>query len=376
MSSSVDRIHYAVLDQAKQAFIAAGKRTQGFAEKFGFIPGARFGASANVFALDLKPFLKAGAEELFVTLLPEGLGTADDARPDDLTEEEARRFWRNIALKTLSTLTNDAASSGMQTILVSLYLPSAYPERVFTPAFMDGFLNGFVEGCETIGCVYFSGETPQLKTKFFEDKIDVAGALWGIVPAGRKPIDSRELKAGDTLVFIESTGPHENGFTTLRSLAERLPQGYRTQLPSGIEFWEAINAPGHLYTPFIQDVLEAGIQPSNVEPVTGHGWQKLMRSSTPLRYVIEQVLDLPEVFSFVEEAAGMSRETLLRTFNCGVGMAVYTHSREEGEKVVALAQARGWKACVAGYTEAADYREVVVKPWGITLSGDDFALGK
>src|ERR1700752_1888838 len=105
----VDQVDYGVLDRAKAAFIAAGRRTLRFASRYGFVPDERLGASANVFALDLKPFLAAGVERIFVTLLPEGLGTADDARPDDLSVDESVRFWRNIGLKTVAVLTNDAA---------------------------------------------------------------------------------------------------------------------------------------------------------------------------------------------------------------------------------------------------------------------------
>ncbi|MFA4815285.1 MAG: AIR synthase related protein [Candidatus Gracilibacteria bacterium] len=369
----VDRIDYTDLDKAKNAFIEASKRTVGFAAGFGKMPGG-FGSSANVFALDLKPY--AGAGELYVTLLPEGLGTADDARPTDLSREELLRFWRNIGGKTMSVLTNDAASSGMQTVLISLYLPSALPEKVFTAEFMEGFLDGFVEGCRKVGCVYFSGETPQLKNKIYEDKLDIAGALWGVVPAGMHPVDSTEMAAGDFIVFVESSGPHENGFTTLRDLATQLPGGYRTKLPSGMEYWEAINQPGHLYTPFVQAVMKAGIRPSNVEPITGHGWQKLMRPRQAFRYVIEQMLPVPEIFPFVEKASGMTTEIMLKTFNYGLGLALYVHGREEAEKVVAIAGGIGLKACVAGYVEAAEAREVVVKPLGITIKGEGFELGK
>jgi phosphoribosylformylglycinamidine cyclo-ligase len=145
----LEQVNYNALDKAKNAFIAASKQTMQFAQRFGFVPDERLGASANVFALDLAPFLRAGADKLYLTLLPEGLGTADDARPDDLSPTEEAGFWRNIGLKTVSCLTNDAASSGMQTILISLYLPSSNPEHVFSPPFLDGFLGGFVEGRNT-----------------------------------------------------------------------------------------------------------------------------------------------------------------------------------------------------------------------------------
>ena len=370
----LDHVDYNSLDAAKNAFIAASKKTATFAKDFGYIPESGFGASANVFNLNLKPFLKSGAENLAITLLPEGLGTSDDARPDDLSPSELEHFWYNIGLKTVAVTTNDAASTGMQTILLSLYLPSADPEKVFTPSFMKGFLDGFVEGCRIVKCVYFSGETPQLKNKLYPDKLDIAGALFGLVPAGHEPIDGQNLKAGDKIVFIESSGPHDNGFTSLRQLAEKLTHGYRTTLPHGQEYWEAINQPTILYTPLIQSILAAGIQPTNVEPITGHGWQKLMRSKKSFRYLIQNTLPVLPIFEFVEQASGTSCEEMIKIFNYGVGLAIFVSSQSEAESVVKLAKNLKLNAIVAGEVQAAEQREVFIEPWGIRLKSDTFAL--
>ena len=377
-----DHVNYSALDSAKRAFIEAGKKTAKFAEKYGFIPPSGFGASANVFSLDLKPFIASGAQELQITLLPEGLGTSDDARPQDLGTgtgadalEEATKFWYNIGIKTVAVMTNDAAATGMQTVLISLYLPSSTPELVFNEIFMKGFLDGFVEGCRQVGCVYFSGETPQLKGKIIEGKLDIAGALFGLVPAGKKPIDGMELASGDTIVFIESSGPHDNGFTTLRQLAGKLPDGYRTQLPDGRQYFDAINAPTVLYTKLVQDLMEEGVSVTNLEPVSGHGWQKLMRSKKVLRYVIDTMLPVPSVFDFVEKEMDMSKKDMISVFNYGVGLAVFVKNAEDGERVVEIAKKCGLKACVAGKVEdGAGKREVVVEPLGVTLSDEEFTL--
>lgn len=371
-----DHVNYDVLDKAKNAFIEASKKTLTFAKRYGFLPNKTLGASANVFALNLKSFLKGSAKELYVTLLPEGLGTADDARPDNLKPKELERFWRNIGIKTVAVMTNDAAATGMQTILISLYLPSSQPEIVFSKPFMKGFLDGFVEGCRQVGCVYFSGETPQLKNKILPGKLDIAGALFGIMPPGKKPITSENLKAGDRIIFVESSGPHENGFTTLRKLAEKLPKGYRTELPSGRQYWEAINAPSMLYTALIQDILAAGVHPTNVEPITGHGWQKLMRSKKPLRYVIEKMLPVPEIFKFVEKQSGMTPKEMIQIFNYGVGYAIFIRTGTEATKVIAIAKKHKMKAIVAGYVEKSGKREVVVKPLKISLGSNSFVLAK
>ncbi|MFH0820428.1 MAG: AIR synthase related protein [Candidatus Peregrinibacteria bacterium] len=370
----MDHVNYSSLDQAKNAFIAASKKTVRFAAKFGFMPPSGFGASANVFNLDLRPFVKAGAQHLHITLLPEGLGTSDDARPDDLSDSELTRFWHNIGLKTVAVMTNDAASTGMQTVLISLYLPSSTPELVFNKTFMKGFLDGFVKGCRTVGCVYFSGETPQLKTKIYPGRLDIAGALFGLMPAGMPPLDGQNLGAGDRIVFIQSSGPHDNGFTSLRELAEQLPQGYHMRLADGREYWQAINEPTILYTPLIQSLLRAGVRPTNVEPISGHGWQKLMRSKKPLRYVIHKVLPVPEVFKFVQEHTGASREEMIKIFNYGVGLAVFTKNDHDARQVVQIARKLKLNAVVAGEVKKSAKREVVVEPWQITLSGESFKL--
>lgn len=373
-SGSLDHVNYDSLDAAKNAFIQACKKTTRFAADYGFIPDERFGASANVFELDLSSYLNKGHQKLHLTLVPEGLGTADEAHPDDLTSEEQRSFWYNIGIKTVAVMTNDAASSGMQTILISLYLPSSTPETLFNQAFLDGFLSGFVDGCEKVGCVYFSGETPQLKTKITPGKLDIAGACFGLIPAGSAPIDGSQLEAGDHMVFIGSTGPDANGFTSLRDLASKLDDGYRSKLASGTEYWQAINNPTVLITPLIQSVLKESITLTNIEPITGHGWQKIMRCNKPLKYIVEDMLPVPEVFTFVQEKAGLSAAEMIHIFNYGLGFVLFTRSAEEAKRIVTLAQNLGLEALIGGRVETADQRSVEVKPLKTVLGSEGFQL--
>jgi len=370
----VDHVDYDTLDWAKNRFIEAAKSTTRFAEKFGYIPDDGFGASANIFSLQLPANLSAG---LSISLVPEGLGTADDARPDDLTSAELKEFWFNIGIKTVSVMTNDAASSGLQSIVIGLYLPSSTPESVFTKEFMSGFLEGFVAGCKRVGCVYLSGETPQLKTKIVPGKLDIAGAVFALVPPGQAKIgEKKSLGAGDRIVLIESSGPHENGFTTLRDLAGRLTDGYRTKINGGQEFWRAINAPSCLYTPIIQELLREGVTLTNVENITGHGWLKIMRSKKPLRYRITNMPEISPVFEFAKDKLGVSYEKLFTIFNCGAGMAVFVPDDLSANKVIQVCSAHGLKATLAGLVEEAPEREVVIEPLSVKLSGESFALGK
>jgi phosphoribosylformylglycinamidine cyclo-ligase len=369
--TTVDHVNYSVLDQVKLACIEASKKTLNFASRYGHIINKSLGASANCFSLNTAKF----PNEMTLSLIPEGLGTADDAHPLDWTAEEELVFWKNIAFKTLSCISNDAASSGLQTILVGLYLPTSTPETVFTNSFLKGFLEGFIEACAVVGCVYASGETPQLKTKIQADKIDIAGSGFSIKPDFVGTVSEAGVQNNDFIVLVESSGPHENGFTTLRSLASKLPAGYRTKLPSGVEYWKAANVASKLYTPLVMKILEEGISPTGIEHITGHGWQKIMRSSKSLEYHIEQNLPILEIFNFVQEKLSISSQELFSIFNCGTGLALFFSNLKDAERAVAIANECSINALVAGQVKSSNARKVLIKKEKVTLDGKEFVLG-
>jgi phosphoribosylformylglycinamidine cyclo-ligase len=373
---SIGQVDYGVLDSAKTKFISAARSTLDFAAEYGTVPQGGLGASANVFQLKVDQLLTTGGGDLGISLISEGLGTADDARPDDLNESESKEFWYNIGIKTIACLSNDAASSALQSLLLSLYLPSSTPETVFNPLFMDGFTKGIVDGCRTIGCVYLSGETPQLKTKIYPDKIDIAGAVMALEIPGLPTVDISHFGAGNQIVFIASSGPHENGFTPIRELATRLPKGFRTLLPGGMEFWRAANAPSVLYTPLVRKVLEAGIAPTGLENISGHGWQKIMRSKQALSYCIRNPLPFLEIFTFIQEKLQITTHEMLEIFNCGVGFAMFVRSFDDAQKVVNIARTLGLSAVHAGEVEASSSRRVIVEPWKVELGSEAFTLSR
>jgi phosphoribosylformylglycinamidine cyclo-ligase len=375
-TKAIGQVDYGVLDAAKAQFISAAKSTLGFASEFGTVPQGGLGASANVFQLNLEQLFTSGGGELGISLISEGLGTADDARPADLSESESREFWYNIGIKTVACLSNDAASSALQSLLLSLYLPSSTPETVFNPLFMEGFTKGIVDGCRTVGCVYLSGETPQLKTKIYPDKIDIAGAVMALAIPGLPKVALSEFGVGNQIVFIASSGPHENGFTPIRELATRLPRGLRTLLPSGVELWRAANAPTVLYTPLVRKVLEAGIAPTGLENISGHGWQKIMRSKQTLSYVITNPLPFLDVFSFIQNSLEITLHEMLEIFNCGVGFAIFVRSADEAQTVVNIARTLGLVAVHAGHVESSSSRKVIVEPWNVELGSEAFTLSR
>jgi phosphoribosylformylglycinamidine cyclo-ligase len=137
-----------------------------------------------------------------------------------------------------------------------------------------------------------------------------------------------------------------------------------------------MNAASHLYTPLVQAVLREGIIPTAMENITGHGWQKLMRSAKPLRYVIETMLPVPELFTFVERHLEGGPAMMLSVFNYGAGFAFYTQSQQDAERIVSLAKQYQLAAAIAGRVEASPTREVVIAPLGVTLKGESFGIAR
>lgn len=197
------------------------------------------------------------------------------------------------------------------------------------------------------------------------------------MPAGAEIIDGSKLGPGNKIVLIGSSGPHENGFTTLRHLANKLPNGYRTKLANGQEYWQAINAPSKLYTPLVQNLLKAKIQICNLENITGHGWLKLMRSNKNLSYHIENMLPVPPIFSFVEEQTSMTKEEMLQTFNYGAGFAVFLPDQINTDRTIKIAQQLGYEAVQAGEIFASTSgRALIIEPFNLQINGAEFLLQK
>jgi phosphoribosylformylglycinamidine cyclo-ligase len=193
------------------------------------------------------------------------------------------------------------------------------------------------------------------------------------VPPEWGPLLGEDLAAGQAIVLVESSGLHANGATLARSVAAKLPDGLRTQMPDGAAFGAALLEPSLIYVPLVAELRARGIRPSYLAHVTGHGLRKLMRATADLVYVIEELPPVPPVLSFLAEQAGMSERDAYGTFNMGAGWAVYVEP-DDAERVVEAAAARGMNARVAGHVEDGE-RAVELVEKDITYRSDELELG-
>ena len=118
-----------------------------------------------------------------------------------------------------------------------------------------------------------------------DEEIELAGSAVGLVPPGRQPILGADLAPGDEIVFVASAGLHANGSSLARRVAGGCRTGYRTPLPSGRTFGEALLDRTAMYAALVRALLAGEADEVHyLSHITGHGLLKLMRPRRELTY--------------------------------------------------------------------------------------------
>ena len=181
-----------------------------------------------------------------------------------------------------------------------------------------------------------------------------------------------KLGPGDAIVLLASSGIHANGLSLARKLAERLPQGYLTEVAPGLGFGEALLAPTTLYSPVTEALWAEGVRVHYAANITGHGWRKLLRHPRELTYRIHTVPPVPPVLAFMQQQAGHDAAEAYGTLNMGAGFALFVHA-DDADAAVATAQACGVPAWVAGCVEEGP-KQLFIEPLGVRFAGGDLQL--
>ncbi len=355
-------VDYDALDAAKRMAMAKALSTSPLlGARGGRAVDASRGEPAFVFELDGRAF----------AFVVEGLGTKSIIARQVLEAEGVNRF-ADVAYDTVAAILNDLCCVGAAPLVVSAYFATGASEWYGEPERAAALLEGWRSACADAGCTWGGGESPSLPGLVDERDIELAGAAVGVVPQGRRPILGEDLRAGDEIVLVASSGLHANGASLARLVAERLSDGYATTLADGTTFGEALLAPSVMYAPLLIAVLDAGIELSYVSHVTGHGLLKLMRPSKPLTYRIERLPPVPEVLAFMVSQAGLDGHAAYSTFNMGSGYALYCPAGS-GEAIVAIAGELGLQALLAGRVEEGP-RAVVLEPVGVRFESTELEL--
>ena len=303
----------------------------------------------------------------YLAHVEEGLGTKN-LIADAMLKLTGRSFYRGIGIDTVATIVNDLATTGALPVSVAMHAAVGDGEWFADARRAEDLAAGFAEGCRQGGAVWGGGETPALKGIVNPETIVLAGSAVGRV----RPKSNRiagDVRDGDAMVFLASSGVQTNGLTLCRAIAGRLPQGYLTPV-DGATFGEALLEPSVIYVGFVAALQRAGVRPHYAVHVTGHGWRKLMRLDEPFVYRVLSVRDRPLVFEFLTRAGPIELREAYATFNMGVGFVAYVDPRD-AERTVRVAQDAGYDAWLGGTVRKEGARKAVeIEPLGITFEGE------
>jgi phosphoribosylformylglycinamidine cyclo-ligase len=356
-------VDYDVLDHIKRGAIDRAKATSDLlALSNAQEVVASRGASAYVF--------KVGG--LTLAMVIEGLGTKSIIAQHVLQMSGQNRF-SDVATDAVAAIVNDVVSVGAVPLVLTAYFSTGDAAWYSDEARSVALLTGWQRACEESGVAWGGGESPALPGLVAADGLELAGSALGIVPSGRTPVLGEDISPGDRVIFLASSGLHANGASLARQVADSLPHGYSTVLPSGRTLGEALLDPSVIYAKFVRALLESPVRPNFLNAVTGHGLMKVMRPTKPLRYVLDVLPEVPEVLDFLVRETKMSTTEAYGTFNMGIGYIAIVRP-DDADETVHIAKGLGYQAWNSGEVMAGE-RSVIVPHLGIAFIDKDLQLG-
>lgn len=345
-------VNYDQLDAFKRACQKAARTTAPLLAPHGYTePASTRGESC---------YLMEAADH-FLAHVEEGLGTKNLVA-DAVYAQTGKNFYREISIDTVATIVNDLVTCGALPISVAMHAAVGESGWFTDTVRMEALVEGWAEGCRQAGAVWGGGETPTLRGIVNPDAIVLAGSAIGKVYPKSQRITG-DVKDGDAIVFLASSGVQTNGLSLCRLIASRLPQGYQTPIGHGDPrtFGEALLAPSVIYVKFVAECQRRGVPLNYVSHVTGHGWRKLMRLDEPFVYEIHNPGEEPALFKFLREAGPITLREAYATYNQGVGFAAYVAPENLAATVTAATDA-GYTAWHAGTVKKQGERKAVLIP--------------
>jgi phosphoribosylformylglycinamidine cyclo-ligase len=294
---------------------------------------------------------------------------------DEMQRLTGKTYFDAIAQDTIAMAVNDLITVGATPLVVQAYWAAGGSDWFADAARSAALVAGWKRACDRCGVAWGGGETPALAGIVADGRIDLAAACTGLVKPKERLSVGDALAPGDAIVLLESSGIHANGVSLARKLVERLPDGYLTPLAAGTgstTYGDALLVPTLLYSPVTEALHAAGVALHYSVNITGHGWRKLLRHPSALRYRIHSVPEVPEVLRFIQHKAGQDDREAYSTFNMGAGFALFV-AAAAAERTIAVAAAAGVRATLAGKVEAGA-KELLIEPLGLRYASADLQL--
>ncbi len=226
-----------------------------------------------------------------------------------------------IGIDAVAMCVNDVACAGGEPLFFLDYIACGknYPEKIAT------IVSGVAEGCKQSGCALVGGETAEHPGLMPEDEYDLAGFAVGVVDE-KDIITGKDLKAGDVLIGMASTGVHSNGFSLVRKIFKMDKETLNTYHEEfGTTLGEALLAPTRIYVKAMKSIKDAGVRVKACSHITGGGFYENIPRMLPEgkhAVVRKDSYEVPAIFKMMQRVGDIEEEMMYNTYNMGLGMIV------------------------------------------------------
>ena len=252
----------------------------------------------------------------------------------------------SVGIDCVAMCVNDIICCGAKPLFFLDYIACGknYPEKIAQ------IVSGVAEGCVQSGAALIGGETAEMPGFYPEDEYDLAGFAVGVVDKN-KIIDKENVKEGDIIIALPSSGFHSNGYSLVRKVfdVENADLSVKPEVLGGRTLGEALLAPTKIYVKPVLALLDA-VEVKGISHITGGGFYENIPRSIPkglsARIERKNVKVLP-VFELLMETAGIPERDMFNTFNMGVGMTVIVDPAN-AEKALEVLKKSGEEAYILG----------------------------
>jgi phosphoribosylformylglycinamidine cyclo-ligase len=203
-------------------------------------------------------------------------------------------------------------------------------------------IEGIARACKECGCALIGGETAEMPGLYAKGDFDLAGFAVGAAERGAILPKTAEMRAGDVLIGVASSGLHSNGFSLVRKVVKQRKLTYRARAPfePGKKLGEALLEPTRLYVKSALAAIRTG-GVKGLAHITGGGITENTPRALPVGLDAEIHLGAwtpPPVFGWLAKSARIDEREMLRTFNCGIGLVAVASEKSSGFVIEAFQQ--------------------------------------
>ena len=226
-----------------------------------------------------------------------------------------------IGIDCVAMCVNDIACAGGEPLFFLDYIACGknYPEKI------AAIVGGVAEGCVQSDCALIGGETAEHPGLMPEDEYDLAGFAVGVVDE-KDIITGADVKAGDVLIGMASSGVHSNGFSLVRKIFEMTKESLDTYYDElGKTLGEALLAPTRIYVKALRSVKEAGVRIKACSHITGGGFYENVPRMLPegkQAVIRKDSYEVPSIFKLMAKKGQVEEKMMYNTYNMGLGMVL------------------------------------------------------